>query len=248
MPRVEIYTTEPARPRTPTIALPECDGCRGALLSALADARGREFPGCAGCETFYSFAPPAPLPRPPRAPRPEGAPAPQRPGPEATLVPRFVAQLLSWNASVELVERAAKGVASSTLTAIESARIGIVGSGCTGSKGAGRRASPEVREVRSADPVGTARYQQLAREHRATADAVISDGQGYQEVEMAFKRRSYRLTLEHRVGFRLAAARVVEDWTTHLVNGDSRPALVGMLELGDAALKGVARAWEAATF
>jgi hypothetical protein len=161
------------------------------------------------------------------------------------LVRTFVCDLLAWDAAVASSERAAFGVGgcSSAWAGVSHvARLGIVGSGCRGTKGAASGASEPDRTV-VLDPAGTARYRALRGDALRTADAVIADGQGEESVAVAFGRRQASCSLAQRVGLALAGDAQARQWRGKVAAGDGRGALRGAEVLGDALLLAAARAW-----
>ena len=169
------------------------------------------------------------------------------PPPDATpdrLVRAFVGELLSWDRAVASVEHAARGGASPLAGALQACELGVLGSGCRGTKGVGRAPSPEPSSL-AVDPRLGARYQALPRPDRETAEAVMTDGQGdaLVQVPLGGSGRVFECTLAQRVGLRLADTTQQIRWHTHLASGDSPPALEGAENLGRARLEQAARRW-----
>jgi hypothetical protein len=158
------------------------------------------------------------------------------------LVRAFVTELLLWDRAVASVERAARGGASPLAGCLQAAELGVLGTGCRGTKGVGHAPTPEPSSL-PVDPRASARYQGLPRPDRETADAVVSDGQGDALVRVPFGARTLECTLAQRLGLRLADTAQQLRWHTHLVAGDSPPALAGAERLGQERLERAARAW-----
>ena len=224
---------------------PACPQCPAVLATA------RDRPGevrrCA-CGAEYT----ATAPRVRQAARAVVAWRPARvrqPSPDVDrAVRQFVADALAWDRSVQAVERAARGPRSATAALLDVGELGVLGSGCRGTKGVGR-ASVDEREVHAADPVGLARYLALPRELRVVVDAVCSDAQGLVQIEVALGPKGQRrllLGLEERVALRLAAPAQAAEWDRRVMRGDQEPAKTAMLAAGMAALRAAARAWWAA--
>ncbi len=209
-----------------------CPGCVVALAVAKA-LPGREIP-CRECPARYTarWAQPA-APRPPRGRRPPPV------GDDGRRLRAFVLDVLGWHRTVERAERGAHGEASPLLGVLRTLELGVLGTGCRGTKGVGGRPASAA-DVPGADPVGAARYRALSRPDQATVDAVIADGHGDRLVDVPFGAVVVALTLEQRVGLRLASARAVTRWTGKITGGDTPPALVAMASVGTPALRAAA--------
>jgi hypothetical protein len=155
----------------------------------------------------------------------------------------YVAAVLAWDASVARVERAARGGGiSSILVVIRAGELGILGDGCSGTRGTGRAPEPD-RDVSAADPEGTRRYRALRSEARVVTDAVIADGQGDQVRDVVVAERELPLSLAQRVGYALASGEQRAAWERCVALRDSAPALAGMSERGAGLLERAAREW-----
>jgi hypothetical protein len=157
-------------------------------------------------------------------------------------VTEFVTDLLAWNAQVERIERSQRGSNSPLHGDLVALQLGVLGSGCSGTKTPGRPAPPE-RDAGSVDPILTFRYQRLRGEALRVADIVLADGRGVQNTIERAEKREHELTLEQRVGLRVSDDDRARKWYAKLVEGDSVPALTGMRVRGEAALALAAGAW-----
>jgi len=228
-----------AQHRAPALeARARCPGCVVALAVARA-LPGREIT-CRECPARF-LARHASLPAAPRARGPRRAPR----GDDGQRLRAFALDVLGWHRTVERAERAAHGEASPLLGVLRVLELGVLGTGCRGTKGVGGRPASAA-DVPGADPIGAARYRALGRAHQATVDAIIADGHGDALVDVPFGAVVVRLDLEQRVGLRLASARDVTRWTGKITSGDSRPARAGMADVGGPALRAAAAAWWAA--
>lgn len=223
----------------------EC-GLHRLIVRALEqDHRARVCPKC-GAEFFYR--PPSALGTRtarlvPRAPRPE------------LQITAMVRALLAWHvatvraegvtSSGRFVVRAGE---SSAVGAMRSLETGIVGTGCSGTRGAWGGAPEEPREVAPVlvDPDAERRYAALHGEPFLTAGAILADAQGDRVASTEVGARVYELTLEQRVALRLASAKTLRQWLSHVADRDSAPMLSGATELGARRLRECADAWWAA--
>ena len=157
----------------------------------------------------------------------------------------YVADALAWDRSVAKLERAVYGERSPLQAILDTIQLGVLGTGCRGTRGVGRaRAQVDNLEAAAqADPVGTARYQRLRGADLATTDAVLADGRGDVVVELAVGLRTVEASLPARVGLVLARPKLQLAWLKKIAEGDSRPALVGAEDLATAALVAAATAW-----
>ena len=157
----------------------------------------------------------------------------------------YVADVLAWDRSVAKLERAVFGQRSNLQSILDVIQLGVVGTGCRGSKGVGR-ARHEVDNLEAAaqaDPIGTARYQRLRGADLACTDAVLADGRGDVVVEVTFGRRVVEVSFPARIGFLLTSRKQLLKWHRKIAEGDSRPALDGADEEGTRALIAAAKAW-----
>jgi hypothetical protein len=127
---------------------------------------------------------------------------------------------------------------------------GIVGDGCSGTKGTWRGAAPEPLEVRTltVDERVTRRYSAL-RELRAVADAIIEDASGDVVRELVLYRERERdvgvpLSLPQRIGWALATEKQRAMWRVKIAKRDSQPALTGMETAGAEALRALCGRWD----
>jgi hypothetical protein len=163
-------------------------------------------------------------------------------------VDAFVNALLRWQSHVARVEREAFGGGSSSfIVAMRALETGVVGTGNSGTKGCLTGSPPERDDIAAVDPIDAARYRAIGRLHQATADAVIDDGQGDHDVEIDIGAGApVSLSLAQRVGWRIATGAQRTKWLAKFIGRDSRPALTGMTEAGQLALRSAADAWFAA--
>jgi hypothetical protein len=155
---------------------------------------------------------------------------------------RFVRELLLWDLSVARAETAAKGSVSSTAVVLEVLQVGVIGTGCAGTKGVGR-APREDREPPRTDSLGAAKYRLLSVATREVADAVLADGQGDVLVSLRFGQRVYEVTFPARIRLRLALPAQRERWAAKIAQGDPRPAIAGAEALALPRLESAAREW-----
>ena len=144
---------------------------------------------------------------------------------------------------------------SSVCTVMRQLAAGILGDGCSGTKGVwrGQRGEPlEAFYARAAtiDPAAQARYERcyaaLGPQAREVADAVIADGFGDGLAQVDVGQTAFTLTLPQRLALRLADAAKVKRWLAHVADRDSGPMLSGTTELGEKRLAAAAGAWWAA--
>lgn len=162
-------------------------------------------------------------------------------------VPDCVADLLRLEAA-EASASSARVVGSSILgVQLEAMRgLGILGSGCKGTKGIGHAPRPEPRLL-AAQPELVARFDALTGQDRAVAEAIRVDGAGIAHVAMVVPghptRKPIEMDLSQRVAFRCAPDKRVRAWWGKIAEGDSGPALEGSKQWGEQALRELAGAW-----
>lgn len=217
----------------PTYAQERCSECLSAATRAAHDGVPQ---ACLACGAIWS---PEPTQSPARRP---AAPAPP---PSLRAV---VAELLAWDfarSGASYTQR------SSIAGVIEVLRSGIVGDGCSSTKGTWRPgASPPERVVR-ASPLTSARYAALSPELRAVADAIVDDGGGVSLRAVAIieaasedhRGLAIELGIEARIGWRLADEKQREKWRGKIVRRDRAPAVAGMEQAGREALERLLAAW-----
>lgn len=230
-----------------TVARPReaCAECRVIQRAMLADPAGATPQTCAVCgaEYLYRAAKRERL----RAPRPIGI-DPR----EEVRVTTFVRELLALHLALARAESTtasgkfvvARGE-SSTASILRCAESGIVGNGCRGTKGTWAGAPQEPREL-PAMPVDAAserRYRTLSGIARETAKAILEDAQGDRVAPVDVAGRTHALTLEQRLGLRLADTLTTRRWLKHAGNRDTGPMLLGSAELGAKRLREAAEAW-----
>lgn len=217
----------------PTYAQEHCSECLPAATRAAHEGVAN---ACPACGAIWS---PEPTQSPARRP---AAPAPP---PSLRAV---VAELLAWDfarSGASYTQR------SSIAGVIEVLRSGIVGDGCSSTKGTWRpSASPPERVVR-ASPITSARYAALSPELRLVADAIVDDGGGLSLRAVAIieaasedhRGLAIELGLEARIGWRLADEKQREKWRGKIVRRDRAPAVAGMEQAGREALERLLAAW-----
>ena len=191
---------------------------------------------CPWCRCVYTAEPTQSPARRPAAP----APPPS--------LRAVVAELLAWDFARNGASYAQR---SSIAGVIEVLRSGIVGDGCSSTKGTWRPgASPPERVVR-ASPLTSARYAALSPELRAVADAIVDDGGGMSLrsltiIEAASEDHrglAIELGIEARIGWRLADEKQREKWRGKVIRRDRAPAIAGMEQAGREALERLLAAW-----
>lgn len=134
---------------------------------------------------------------------------------------------------------------------VEVLRTGIVGDGCSSTKGTWREgATPPARVVR-ASTLTTARYAALSAELRAVADAITDDGGGVslrsltivEAASESGRGLAIELGLEARIGWRIADEKQRAKWRSKILRKDRAPALAGMEQCGRDALARLVAAW-----
>ena len=217
----------------PTYAQERCSECLPAATRAAHEGASH---ACSACGSIWS---PEPTQSPARRP---AAPVPP---PSLRAV---VAELLAWDFARSGASYAQR---SSIAGVIEVLRSGIVGDGCSSTKGTWRAgASPPERVVR-ASPLTSARYAALSPELRLVADAIVDDGGGVslrsltivEAVSEDGRGLAVELGLEARVGWRLADEKQREKWRGKIVRRDRAPAVAGMEQAGREALERLLAAW-----
>lgn len=224
-----------------------CPGCHDAAIHAAIGG------GLATCSTCGSSWEPEPTVAPAR-PRREAAPV--RRVRRGTTVRGLVADLLAWHLALAQRERTQGGGYAPPVTGSITASVcrvletGVVGDGCSGTKGTWRGAAPEPLEVRvlTIDERVTRRYSAL-RDLRCVADALIADGGGDAVRDVVLYRERERdvaipLTLEQRVGWALASVKQQALWRVKVAKRDSQPALAGMARAGAEALRALCKRWD----
>jgi hypothetical protein len=228
-----------------------CAECAGIVMSWPAESTSIV---CATCG--------AELTCPPDHPRPEAAVDVPRTRRERTrsdapkdtphAIRRYIDDVLRWDLALSKIEQRERGTASPIYGMLEAARIsipgtiGMHGSGCSGTKGVGRKPSDDAHSVLRLDPLSTARYRSLRGDALATTDAVIADGAGDQLVQLHLageKRNPYQCTLAQRVALISAPSEMRAEWQRRIVRGDSLPALAAMEENGSRSLVTASVAW-----
>lgn len=180
------------------------------------------------------------IPRPEKRQRKPHVSAPPRA--RSHRIPAYVDDVLRWDASVNAVEASYRGSGSPLLGVIRVLELGFVGTGCRGTKGIG--GAPEIHRVPPAvDPVASARYRALRGAALAVTHAVIADGQGDRVVEITVGTRSVMVTLEQRIASAISSADEARRWYRKIADGDSRPALKAMDDVGTDALSLAAESW-----
>jgi hypothetical protein len=160
------------------------------------------------------------------------------------LIHAFVADVLQWSRGVARLESAAGASTSTWLLGVLQTTDGRVwlGTGCSGTKGAGRAPTPD-REGVTVDPVADGRYRGLAIEHKRTVDAITCDGQGECLLAVRVGTRDVTCTLGQRVAMRIAPVETAARWQRKIAVGDSSPALKAASVYGEPRLLAAARAW-----
>lgn len=268
---IDLSLLDPPAAAAPAPA--ECRGCTQAYALVLSGVADLSPCRAEGCGAVFTRTTPVPRPRVESAPAPAtaaparrtsppacaprwcarpGAPrlAPSAPRQDpAALSPEalaFVSDLLSWDRQVYRAERssgAVGGWAPGWAAIATLARLGIVGSGCRGTKGAASGSTPERQEARAPNPQAEARHRRLSPEARRTATAVTDDGQGEQLIDVQEGARSVAAPLAARVGLALADARQAQRWRACISRGDAAPFLRAAAVAGAAALERAAREW-----
>ncbi len=201
---------------------------------------------CAVCGAEYLYRAPGSKPRA-RAPRPIGI------GPrEEVRVTTFVRELLALHLALARAEGttesgkfAVQRGESSTASILRCAESGIVGNGCKGTKGTWAGAPQEPRELPAVlvDGESERRYRVLSGTARETAKAIVADAQGDRVAPVEVAGKTHALTLEQRLGLRLADTLTLRRWLKHAGNRDTGPMLLGSAELGAKRLRDAAEAW-----
>lgn len=244
---VEVRTTS-VSVASPARARETCASCRAIQRAMLEDPASAQPQTCETCGAEYLYR--APTRERVRAPRPIGI----GPRPEVQ-VTAFVRDLLALHlAQVRSESTTSSGKfvvqrgESSTASILRMAESGIVGNGCKGTKGTWAGAPQEPREV-DAVPVDAAserRFAQLGGPSRETALAILADGQGDRVASETVAGKTHELTLEQRLGLRLADEITQRRWLKHVRHRDTGPMLAGSAELGATRLRAAAGAWWAA--
>ncbi len=216
-------TTREAEVITIARGVRACAGCESAETYARGLGDPERWVPCLACGTEWQ-CPPRPPSQPQakrvRCPRPLPAPGDQR-------TRLFVHELLTWNSTVERVERAARGAASPLATIERVVELGVTGDGNRGTKRPGRPPERDKPDA-SVDVLLQAKYDALTGDALKCADAVVADGQGDQFVALTFgsetRPRVIECTLAERVGLRLAQPRQALTWFRKIASGDSLPA------------------------
>lgn len=235
---------------------PECPDC---LAAARQSVLSGAVVACATCGVSWEEWRPEPAVAPPRGRREAAVsgrsrkPAARR---RATTVRSLVADLLAWHLATGQRERTQGGGYAPIATGSPTAGVcrvlesGIVGDGCSGTKGTWRGAAPEPLEVRvlTVDERVTRRYGAL-RELRCVADAVIADASGDVLREVTLYRERGRdvgvvLTLPQRIGWALADEAQQARWRGKIAMRDREPALAGMELAGGDALRALCKRWD----
>lgn len=231
-----------------------CPDCPATQLQA---ARSDALATCPTCGTSWECEPAVAPPRPRSEAAVSGRPRkPPAARPRATTVRSLVADLLAWHLATGQRERTQGGgyapiaTGSPTAGVLRVIETGIVGDGCSGTKGTWRGAAPEPLEVRTltVDERVTRRYSAL-RELRAVADAIIEDASGDVVRELVLYRERERdvgvpLSLPQRIGWALATEKQRAMWRVKIAKRDSAPALTGMEQAGGDALRALCTRWD----
>lgn len=219
-----------------------CPGCS----IAATQAAHRDAPAtCADCGSSWEpeapVAPPRAIARAPRPPRSLRADVALR---------SVVAELLAWDYARH--HCGARAQRSSVAGVLEVLRSGIVGDGCSGTKGTWRGGAAEVqtRVVPVSDATGE-RYAALPPRLQAIADAVLTDGGGcslrpltiLDAASESGRGLALELGLEARIGWRLASEGQREKWLKKIVRKDRAPAIAGMEQCGSEALARLLLGW-----
>ena len=238
----------------PALESPPCPSCPTAQLQA---ARSDALATCPACGSSWECEPAVAPPRGRREAAVSGRsrkpPAARR---RATTVRSLVSDLLAWHLATGQRERTQGGgyapiaTGSPTAGVLRVLETGIVGDGCSGTKGTWRGAAPEPLEVRTltVDERVTRRYSAL-RELRAVADAIIEDASGDVVRELVLYRERERdvgvaLSLPQRIGWALATEKQRAQWRVKIAKRDSAPALAGMELAGAEALRRLCERWD----
>lgn len=247
---LQIDHLRPSRARAsgallpPPLELAPCLACDRIERAMRADP---ETPGrdCVVCGTQFVRVPQAPKERAPRRVLPR-SPSPER------RVTAFVRDVLALHAARLRVESAG-GLSSfvlprsfsSTLFAMRCAESGIVGDGCKGTRGARHGIDMEPRELPpvAIDEGSERRYSALDGATLETAEAVVADGHGDRVVGVEVGGREHELTLERRLGLRLADPATVKRWLALAAKRDAGPMLAGAAEVGEKRLSAAAEVW-----
>lgn len=235
----------------PTLAH-DCADCLVAARQSVLSASPVACVACGGSWEEWRPEPAVAPPRPRSGAAVSGHSRPLRPTPVRALV----SQLLAWHLATGQRERTQGGGYAPIATGSPTAGVcrvlesGIVGDGCSGTKGVWRGAAPEPLEVRvlTVDERVTRRYSAL-RELRCVADAVIADASGDVMREVTLYRDrgrdvSVTLTLHQRVGWALADEAQQARWRGKVAMRDSQPALAGMEIAGRDALRALCGRWD----
>lgn len=138
---------------------------------------------------------------------------------------------------------------SPTAGAMRVLSTGIIGDGCSGTKGTWRGSAQEPGEVHvvALDVRTATRYGQLG-ELREVADAVIADAEGDRLVDVELYRergepKLVALSLAQRIGWAMAEEKQRARWRVKFAKRDSYPALAGMSLAGEERLKALVERW-----
>lgn len=211
----------------------ECPECPAAAILAAQDCVAVT---CPGCRCIYTAEPTQSPARRPSAPPPPPS------------LRSVVAELLTWD---HARNGAAYAQRSSMAGVVEVLRSGIVGDGCSSTKGTWRPGTSPPERVVRASPLTSARYAALSPELRAVADAIVDDGGGMslrsltiiEAASEGHRGLAIELGIEARIGWRLADEKQREKWRGKVIRRDRAPALAGMEQCGRDALARLVAAW-----
>jgi len=164
-----------------------------------------------------------------------------------------VTELLAWHLASTQREAIGGGSfapirqSSPTASACRVLETGVIGDGCSGTKGTWRGIAPEPSEVHAlpVDRQVCVRYWALGSDLRNIADAVIADANGDRVVDVElYAGKTLPLSLAQRIGLASASVNQQAKWRVKIAKKDSAPALEGMESLGGEKLTLLADRWQ----
>ena len=177
------------------------------------------------------------------------APAPKL---EHRRIRAYVAEVLWWDAALAKAERAQRGDRSPLWGMLQTLQLGVLGTGCKGTKGIGRNSTPDLIAT-DVDPLATARFQSLRGDELKTTTIVALDGMGDQEASRELGgpgTAPYLVGLSARVAFTFASderrdhwRRLRDVWTFQFAERDGLGAIASAAEFGSELLAAAAVAW-----